>query len=278
MKLTILVDNNTIIDRYLKGEPGLSFLIEENGKKILFDTGYSEIFIENAIKMNYDLLDIDYIVFSHSHLDHTWGINFLIKYYTEIFIEGRKYKKPELVTHPDTFKTRVMGDINEIGTLLAREKIKQHFTLNLSKEPFWLTENLVFLGEIARNNDFEAQEPVGKIIEDNNMQDDYVREDSALAYKKKEGIVVITGCSHAGICNIIEKAKKVCNREKIIDVIGGFHLLNPAKKQLNGTLNYMKNNRPEVIHPCHCTDLATKIALANVVNVKEVGVGLKLKY
>ncbi len=278
MKLTVLVDNNTIIDRYLKGEPGLSFLIEEDDKKILFDTAYSEIFIENAIKMNYDLLDIDYLVLSHSHLDHTWGLNFLIKYYTEINIEGRKNKRSQLITHPETFKTRGLNDLPEIGSMISEEKIKRHFSLKLSKEPVWILDNLVFLGEIERNNDFEAQEAIGKVIEGNQKKDDYIIEDSALAYKREDGIVIITGCSHAGICNIIEKAKKVCNDDRIIDVIGGFHMLAPSAKQLNGTINYMKELNPEVIHPCHCTDFATRAALSKVVNVEEVGTGLAFRY
>lgn len=65
MKLTVLIDNNTLIDRYLLGEPGVSYLIEADRKKILFDTGYSDAFILNARKMNIDLLDIDHIVLSH---------------------------------------------------------------------------------------------------------------------------------------------------------------------------------------------------------------------
>ncbi len=278
MELTVLVDNNTIIDRYLKGEPGLSFLIEENNKKILFDTAYSEIFIENAIKMDYDLLDIDYIVLSHSHLDHTWGLNHLIKYYTEINIEGRENKKFKLITHPDTFKTRTLGDYKEVGTMISEKKIKQHCQLKLSKDPVWFMDDIVFLGEIERNNDFEAQEPIGKVVDGEQKKDDYVIEDSAIVYKKEEGLVVITGCSHAGICNIIEKAKRVCNEERIIDVIGGFHMLNPSEKQLAGTVKYMEKLQPEVIHPCHCTDFATRAELANVVNVEEVGTGLKLTY
>ncbi|MBU0462710.1 MAG: MBL fold metallo-hydrolase, partial [Proteobacteria bacterium] len=74
MQLTVLVDNNTIIDRYFLAEPGLSFLIEDENVSVLFDTGYSDIFIKNAQKMGKNLAHLDYIVFSHSHLDHTWGI------------------------------------------------------------------------------------------------------------------------------------------------------------------------------------------------------------
>jgi 7,8-dihydropterin-6-yl-methyl-4-(beta-D-ribofuranosyl)aminobenzene 5'-phosphate synthase len=103
-------------------------------------------------------------------------------------------------------------------------------------------------------------------------------DDSALVYCSTKGLVIITGCSHSGICNIIEQAKKVCNENRVIDVIGGFHLLNPEKKQLEGTLEYFKKLQPETLHACHCTDLNSKIALSKVSNIQEVGVGLTLNY
>jgi 7,8-dihydropterin-6-yl-methyl-4-(beta-D-ribofuranosyl)aminobenzene 5'-phosphate synthase len=74
MKLTVLADNITLIDHYLNGEPCLSSLIETEGNKILFDTGYSDVFFRNAQKMGTSLFDLDYIMLSHGHLDHTWGL------------------------------------------------------------------------------------------------------------------------------------------------------------------------------------------------------------
>jgi 7,8-dihydropterin-6-yl-methyl-4-(beta-D-ribofuranosyl)aminobenzene 5'-phosphate synthase len=76
----------------------------------------------------------------------------------------------------------------------------------------------------------------------------------------------------------VEYAKKVCEDERIIDIIGGFHLLNPSKEVLAKTLDYMKKVNPHEVHACHCTDLPSKVALAGVVCLKEVGVGLKLDY
>lgn len=73
MKLTVLVDNNTFVDEYLIGEPGVSYYIECDGKKILFDLGYSDVFLKNAQTLKIDLSDIDDLVISHGHNDHTWG-------------------------------------------------------------------------------------------------------------------------------------------------------------------------------------------------------------
>jgi 7,8-dihydropterin-6-yl-methyl-4-(beta-D-ribofuranosyl)aminobenzene 5'-phosphate synthase len=148
----------------------------------------------------------------------------------------------------------------------------------LSREPVTLTDRLVFLGEIARTNDFEGRAPIGKTLEGGVEEDDFLIDDSALAYKSPEGLVIITGCSHAGICNIVEQARRVCGDDRVVDIIGGFHLLDPPAEQLQGTIAYMESLRPASVHACHCTDLRSKIALSRVVNLEEVGIGLTLAY
>jgi 7,8-dihydropterin-6-yl-methyl-4-(beta-D-ribofuranosyl)aminobenzene 5'-phosphate synthase len=278
MKLTVLIDNNTLIDRYFLGEPGVSYLIEDEGKKTLFDVGYSDAFITNARKFSIDLLDVDFVVLSHGHLDHTWGLVPLIRLHTEGKLESLNVKRPKLVTHPLTLSSRRYDDLGEIGSLLSEDKLSEHFGFQLSRKPVYLTERLVFLGEIERANDFEAKNPMGKILEGGVEKDDFLWDDSALAYKSPQGLVMITGCSHAGICNIVEYAKKVCEDDRVVDIVGGFHLLNPSSKQLQGTVDYMRSLRPHAVHACHCTDLNSKIALSKVIDLKEVGVGLLLEY
>lgn len=92
MILNVLVDNNTFIDKYFLGEPALSYFIELNNKKILFDTGYSDIFLTNASKMNISLANLDYIVLSHGHSDYTGGLKSLLHKYN--------LEKTKLIAHP----------------------------------------------------------------------------------------------------------------------------------------------------------------------------------
>jgi len=279
MKLTILIDNNTLIDKYyLLGEAGVSYLIEEGGKQILFDVGYSDAFIKNSKKLNLNLLDSDYVVLSHGHLDHTWGLEPLIKKYKEAKTKSLLFKYPILIAHPDIFLTKTINDIGKIGVNISENKLSSFFNINLSKEPFWLTNKLVFLGEIERNNNFENKEPVGKIDRNGVFEDDFLVDDSAVVYKSDQGLVIITGCSHSGICNIIEYAKKVCQDNRIVDIIGGFHLLDPSVENLSKTINYIENLNLKKIHACHCVDLRSKIELSKVVKLEEVGVGLEINY
>jgi 7,8-dihydropterin-6-yl-methyl-4-(beta-D-ribofuranosyl)aminobenzene 5'-phosphate synthase len=159
----------------------------------------------------------------------------------------------------------------EIGPLHSEYKLSRHFEIQEQKEPFWFNDNLVWLGEIPRENDFECQKPVGKVdTPEGNEIDDYLMEDTAFAYKSKDGLVVITACSHPGICNITEYAKKLTGIDKVHDIIGGFHLLNPDKNLISKTKEYFSKNTPEKLHCCHCTDLQSKIALAEVANVEPV--------
>ncbi|MDP8262355.1 MAG: MBL fold metallo-hydrolase [Candidatus Ancaeobacter aquaticus] len=278
MKITILIDNNTLIDRYLLGEPGVSYLIQDGNRQVLFDVGYSNAFIINAKKLNLNLLQSDYLVLSHGHLDHTWGLDPLLKMYTEAKIESVPFTNPTLIAHPNVFETKTVDGLNEIGCTISKCKLDQHFEMNLTKEPFWLSDKLVFLGEIERSNNFENKVPIGKVHSKDGIKDDFLLDDTALAYKGSEGLIVITGCSHSGICNIVEYAKKVCDENSVVDVIGGFHLMQPSQEQLKCTVDYFQKLKSKELHPCHCVDLNSKIALSKVANLKEVGVGLSIEY
>ena len=276
MKITVLVDNNTIIDRYFFAEPGLSLFIEDGNTRILFDVGYSDLFIKNANKLKLNLLDLDFLVFSHGHLDHTWGIDPLIKLYSEAIIEKLQFHKPTVVAHDLLFKSASFNEICEFSTLISEEKLAKHFKMQLSRKPLWLTDTLVFLGEIERKNEFESVTSFGK--KEGSTAADFVPDDSAIVYKGPDGLVIITGCSHSGICNITEYAKKVCNENRIVDIIGGLHLMNPDEKQMQGTVDYVSALKLKQLHACHCTDLNSKISLSRVAPIKEVGVGLTIEY
>lgn len=277
MKLTVLVDNNTIIDRYYQGEPAVSYFIECDGKRYLFDTGYSDILIKNAYKMGTNLLDLDGIIISHGHNDHTGGLGELIRLYTEALFERHKLKLPTIIAHPDAFLAKRTEAV-AIGSMLSVNQLNSIFQLDLSAKPVKLSDKLIFLGEIERNNSFEAINPIGETFKEGGWKDDFVLDDSALVYMSDLGLVIITGCSHSGICNIIEYAKKVCNDNRIYGVIGGFHLLSPSQYQLNSTSQYLKRNQVGTVYACHCTDLHSKMRLAQVVDIKEVGVGLVVEY
>jgi len=263
MKLTVLVDNNSITDCYFLAEPALSFYIEEGGKKILFDAGYSDVFIKNAKTLGVDLCALDYVVLSHGHLDHTWGLGPLIELYNK-----NKFKRPVLLAHPEAFEKKKYKGA-QIGIRHSVKTLEEYFDVRPCASPVRITKKLIFLGGILRQNNFEAQTPIDK---------DFVYDDTSLVFKGKNGLTVITACAHAGICNTAEQAKIVCNTEKIENIIGGLHLLKPSEKQLKNTVAYLKKQKLKMLYPCHCVDLKSKIALADAAPLGEAGAGMKIKF
>ena len=216
MEITVLVDNNTLTEPYFLAEAGLSLLIQDKDTSVLFDVGYSDVFLKNAFKLRKKLTDLDYLVLSHNHLDHTWGLEPFIRYLTELQLEQHPFKRPTLVAHPEVFVSVSGEGYTEIGSLLSEKKLEKHFSVKLSSQPLALSDKLTFLGAIPRRNDFEGEVTLGR--KEGAAEEDHVIDDSALVYKSAAGLIIMTGCSHAGICNIIEYAKEKAIDEIIIGI------------------------------------------------------------
>lgn len=267
MKLTVLVDNNTYIDAYYVGEPAVSYYLETEDKRILFDTGYSRVFMDNAKAMGIDLGNLTHIVLSHGHNDHSRGLQFLA--------EEVDLTSVTLLAHPECFLPKKEGELS-IGAPFTEEEVKGIANYVPASSPVELTKNLVYLGQIPRNNGFEAKNPIGHQLKNGCWEEDFVLDDTALAYRTEKGIFIITGCSHSGICNIVEYAKAVCGDDRVIGIIGGFHLF-AAGEQLDGTVEYLKACGMDKLYPCHCVSLLAKAKMLQTLPVEEVGVGLTLE-
>ncbi len=265
MQLTVLVDNTTQIDKYYLGEPGLSFYLEDGQNKILFDCGYSDVFLKNAEKMGIDLSDLSVLVFSHGHDDHTGGLSCL-----------PQSKNPvKIIAHPDTFAAKQSGGINA-GSALRAEQLADIYDMHLSVHPQKVSGHLLFLGEIPVSNDFEPRIQFGERQTPAGFEPDFVREDSALVYDTDDGIYIITGCSHAGICNIISYAKQI-SKKPVLGVIGGFHLKN-VDMRVQKTIAFLEKENLHILCPCHCTSFAVKAAINEKIPVTEIGSGSRFNW
>ena len=262
MKLTILSDNNTLIDQYLLGEPGFSCLVEAEGKRFLLDTGYFGIFAQNADALGLRWRDVDGVILSHCHDDHTRGLS-------AFFTEG---PKPKLVAHPSLFR-RLWSRGLSIGCPYSQAKLARYFDLCLTAEPMALTENLFYLGAIPRVFPEQADQAQRQGADG----PDLTLDDTALAYRGREGVYVITGCSHSGIGNIVERAKEVTGMDRVLGVIGGFHLRQMDERSL-GIIDYLEGEHIPNLYPCHCTALSVKVAMGNRMHIEEVGTGTGLEW
>ncbi len=266
MSLTVLMDNNTYIDRYYLGEPAVAYYIEDGEKKILFDTAYSGAFLNNADAMGIDLKNITDVVLSHGHNDHTGGIPFLLNL---SFIQ-----RPILTAHPDVFIKRTDSG-TDIGCPSDISKIKEAMELRLSDKPVKISDNITYLGEIPEV--YEKRRSIGTAYRDGSAENDFMMDDSALVYDTDRGIYIITGCSHSGICNVIQYAKKVTGKSRLLGIIGGLHLLKDTTESRK-TVDFLKAENMESVYPCHCTSFKVRSLMDRNMDVKDVGVGLVLEW
>ena len=194
MKLTVLTENYA--GSGFLAEHGLSYIIEHEGKIILFDTGHTDVFMKNANKLGIDIQkEIETVVLSHGHWDHGDGLQYL--------------NNKTLITHSESFMKRFRKkDHSFIGLELSKNDIEQQYKLILKNEPYYISEEIIFLGQIPRSNNFESK--TTPFVDEQN-QLDFVMDDSAIVVIQNNKLIIITACSHSGICNIIEYAKKVTN-------------------------------------------------------------------
>ncbi|MGM0532242.1 MAG: MBL fold metallo-hydrolase [Bacteroidota bacterium] len=260
MKITVLIDN--VAGGKLIAEHGLSYLIEHDGHKILFDTGHSGAFLKNAQNMGIDIQNnIETVVLSHGHWDHGDGLRYI--------------QEKTLLTHPDSLINRYREkDHSYIGLTLSKDEIEKKFNLITTPEPYYITNKIIFLGGIPRENNFEAQSTT---FVDGQGNQDYVPDDSAMALIQNNELLVISGCAHSGICNIIEYAKKVSGLNKVKLVIGGFHL-KYYDIQTEKTIEYIKNQKIEHIYPSHCTELPALTAFYHHFHFLQVKTGMIFKF
>ncbi|HCC30660.1 MAG TPA: MBL fold metallo-hydrolase [Marinilabiliales bacterium] len=255
MKLKIYVLTDNTASSSCKAEHGLSYLVEFD-KKILFDTGQSDLFQENARFLDAPLEETGTIVLSHGHYDHGNGLKFI--------------DNKTLICHPDAFLKRYSGhQMKYVGLNQTEEQIKQRFSVRESREPVWVSDKMIFLGQIPRRFGFEKN-ITGFYLE--NKQPDDIPDDTGLAVIMQQGLFVISGCAHSGICNIIEHARDITGIQKVYGVIGGFHL-KQYNQQTIETIKKFKEWGIKVVMPSHCTELPALSAFYNEFKGEQVKAG-----
>lgn len=257
MNFTILSENRGN-DCFL-GEGGLSVYIEVNGHIFLLDTGYSSLFLENASKLNIDVDAIDTVVLTHGHSDHTNGVPYL------------KAGKT-IIMHPAAFKERYSTRKKVfVGFPMSEEELRAKHNVLLTKDALEFIDDVYFLGEIPMTVEFEMDGNFSTTLDDKFTQTDYTEDDSGIAIKTDEGLIIMTGCGHRGICNTIEHAKRVTGESRVYAVLGGFHLRNLEKQQhkIDETIKYFKDNDIKRLYLGHCvTDEVIDYFRENASNIE----------
>ena len=248
MKITILVDNY-VTKRNFIAEHGFSALIEDGEKRILFDTGQGYALMHNLKVKNIDPKTIKMVILSHGHDDHTGGLEAFYK-------ENNEF---ELIAHPDVVypKFKIMGEVKQnIGLKIGLSKFNKHF----SKVPFAITPYLIFSGEVPKINQWELEEKSYYREKNGKLEKDPFTDDVSLFIPLKDKkLLVLTGCAHSGIINIIQYGMKVTGMNKLYGVIGGMHLKNASKRRIERTAEMLYEMDPSFITLSHCTGIPAGI-------------------
>jgi len=257
LRITTLSDNTAGRGRFL-AEWGLSFLVETDEVNILFDTGKSISARHNANTVRFDLNQIDKIVLSHGHNDHTGGLRQIL----------RKMKKEvEIIAHPDIWSAkyrRRQGEADKyIGIPFQRQKLESlGARFNLTTKPLKITDSIMTTGEIPMATEFEQIDPNLFVKEDGGLQPDKLLDDLALVIKTEAGLVVVLGCAHHGIINTLYHAQQLTGVKSIHAVLGGAHLISASEERIRLTIAALKELGVQRLGLCHCTDMPAACLLA----------------
>jgi 7,8-dihydropterin-6-yl-methyl-4-(beta-D-ribofuranosyl)aminobenzene 5'-phosphate synthase len=254
-KITIL---STMLSDSHIGEWGFSAMIEADGKRILFDAGSKEnTVLQNAKELNINLDNIDNIYLSHNHKDHTGGLITLKKEYPNSFKnahvgEGIFYSRP----NSEGDDNYILSNKNTLENLGI--KFISHKNPTQIMPGFWTT------GQVPRKYDEKNWSGVSKMIDSKgNVVEDIIPEDQSLFFDTENGIVLISGCSHAGLANTLDHVQKIILGRPIYKIIGGFHLLKLNNDKLEWTAKKMREAGVNYFVGAHCTGLNSTYSIRN---------------
>lgn len=253
LRLTVLVEDSVKPSRKargLKAKHGLSILVEVPKPKIsiLLDTDTSpEVLLNNIGVLDIDLNKIAVIVLSHGHYDHTGGLIDLLK--------SMKQTVP-VIAHPKIFNLKLKTEphLKYIGPPFKKSDVEASGgMLLLARSSVTIADGIKTTGEIERVTPYERVRGFWTIEEEEFLRD-VMPDDQALVLNvKKKGLVIVSGCAHAGIVNTIRQAQKITGISRIYAVIGGFHLIGSSKERIALTIKDLAEIDPDYLYPCHCT-------------------------
>lgn len=276
----ITLSENTAKWLWLLGEWGWSILVEADGLRLLFDTGLSFSTVHNADAMGVDLATVDKMALSHGHVDHTGGLRDVLERMRltvghSNFLESRP-GRIEVVAHPEVWGPKFIRHPGEEeysfrGIPFDKRELEERQGARFveSREAVWITDDVVWSGEIPMVNDYERivgicylqkeGEHTGSSVE---FVPDPVADDAALYIKTDLGLVIVLGCAHRGIINTIHHAQTLTGIEKVHMVLGGTHLINASDYQMESTIRELKKISVDRVGVSHCTGLESSLKLA----------------
>jgi len=280
VKIRLLVDNyldvfepsTDLVKRVTPGQAkkplqaghGYSLYIEAQGEdgthNLLVDASHSpQLLLHNMEALDIDPTGIEALFLTHGHVDHFGGM--------AGFLEARG-EGIDVYTHPQAFLPKlVVTPRGKVGPWqLPREELETlgaRFSTNT--QPTVVNGYFLLSGEVPRSIPFEKPWPAARVIREYGQEvlDHFEDEQSLIMKVKGKGLVVIAGCSHPGIINMVKQAQEL-GQDRVAAVIGGFHLGVVSEDIMEQTILHLKELEPDLIVPCHCTGFRATCRMAQV--------------
>ncbi|MGI6154168.1 MAG: MBL fold metallo-hydrolase [Christensenellaceae bacterium] len=264
LRITVLADDYAGQNSPYWAQHGVAYLVDVNvkgrQKRILFDTGScAEPILHNLSQMKLDPADIDMIVLSHSHFDHTGGLIGILRAMQKEYVP--------ILVHPAINRTSFTADpfwfdVGYSMVTARREAARAGGHWVLAASPLPLGAGMLYSGTVPRDTEFESGQRMGLYtLNEGKTIPDEIMDDISLYFRTGAGLVVVTGCAHAGIVNVINHGVKLTEVEHVTHVIGGFHLINSDDERIGKTVANLRERPGLKIYTGHCTGLKAESRL-----------------
>ena len=239
---------NAVYRHQLRAEHGLAFHVQAGTESLLFDTGQSDLVVQNARELSLDLSRISAVALSHGHYDHTGGLRAVWEMAPHATLHAHV---AALGSH---FVRYSGGLIRDVGITKRNRGAARAFARAepVSTTPAEVVNGVFLTGEIPRETDFEdAGGPF--LLDETGTQPDPINDDQALFFDTPNGAVVLLGCAHAGVVNTLRQVQRLLVNRPIHAVIGGMHLLTASEERMERTVAALREISVQCLVPAHCT-------------------------
>ncbi len=255
VRITVLVENTAESPRLL-AEHGLAFWVEIGSQCVLYDTGQGGVLVSNAYHLKISLSQLDAVVLSHGHYDHTGGLPNAL----------RGNRSPAIYAHPKALEPKFAksrsGGVEEVGIPNACDRflLQRRDRLVMTDGATPLSNGLIVTGSVPRETEFE--DTGGPFFLDAQCRKiDPLVDDQAVFFESTRGTVVLLGCAHAGVINTLRYVRNLTGGRPIHAVLGGMHLVGASTERLERTIDALREMDIDYLGPAHCTGRAATAAL-----------------
>ncbi len=247
IEINVLVENTTMSSALI-GEYGFAAQLLAGKHNILFDTGSNDALFINSAALGIDLSEVEEIIISHGHYDHTGAVMAFLSQYG-----GRK-----IYAHSDIFRRRLSSRMGgrkiDIGCKFPYPEAVDAGAEFVFTDTFTEIHPGIYLtGEIPRLTEYEDVGGNFMFEKDGQLHKDLLPDDMAVLIDHPEGLIIMSGCSHSGMINTLEYCRQKTGRSKVLAYIGGTHLMNASQERLERTIEALRMYEVQNLIVGHCT-------------------------